>query len=233
MIEEKERFHREKDQILATGLEVSTYINVDDTGVRHKGKNGYCTHIGNEMFSFFESTESKSRINFLKLLRAGHLDYCINTDAIAYMAANKLPRCAIDPIIENLGGTFTDDEHWNKFLAQKGVVVARHIQIVTEGALIGSVIDHGISDNLTIVSDDAGQFNVLLHALCWIHAERLIGKIIPFTDEQKDDLETVRNKIWHLYEELKQYKQNPLAKEKNASAPCLTRYLPCPPVAPH
>jgi len=214
LIEEKERFHLEKDRILATGLEVSTYINVDDTGARHKGKNGYCTHIGNEMFSFFESTESKSRINFLKLLRAGHSDYCINTDAIAYMAANKLPRCAIDPIIENLGSTFTDDKHWNEFLTQKGVVVARHIQIATEGALIGSVIDHGISDNLTIVSDDAGQFNVLLHALCWIHAERLIGKIIPFTDEQKDDLETVRNKIWHLYEELKQYKQNPLAKAK-------------------
>jgi hypothetical protein len=214
LIEGKDRFHLEKDRILSAGLKVSSYINVDDTGARHKGKNGYCTHIGNEMFSFFESTESKSRINFLKLLRAGHSDYCINADAIAYMAANKLPNCVLYPIIENLGGIFPDDACWNHYLAEKGIAAARHIQIATEGALIGSVIEHGISDKLTIVSDDAGQFNVLLHALCWIHAERLIAKIIPFTDEQKDDLDTVRNKIWWLYEELKQYKQNPRAKAK-------------------
>jgi hypothetical protein len=130
------------------------------------------------------------------------------------MAANKLPKCVLEPIIENLGGIFTGDEHWNDYLAQKGITSARHKQIATEGALIGSVIGHGFSDNLTIVSDDAGQFNVLLHSLCWIHAERLIAKIIPFTDEQKDDLDTVRNKIWWLYEELKKYKQNPRAKAK-------------------
>ena len=43
----------------------SSYVNVDDTGARHNGKNGYCTHVGNEDFAWFESTESKSRINFL------------------------------------------------------------------------------------------------------------------------------------------------------------------------
>jgi hypothetical protein len=78
LIEEKDRFHHAKDRILSVGLEVSTYINVDDTGARHKGQNGYCTHIGNESFSWFESTGSKSRINFLKLMRAGHSDFAIN-----------------------------------------------------------------------------------------------------------------------------------------------------------
>jgi hypothetical protein len=214
LIEEKDRFHREKDQILAAGLEVSSYINVDDTGARHKGKNGYCTHIGNELFSFFESTESKSRINFLKLLRAGHSDYYINMDAIAYMEENKLPQYVLKLIIGSSGNIFANDRQWNDFLAEKGIVSDRHVQIATEGALIGSVIEHGISNKLTIISDDAGQFNVLVHALCWIHAERLIGKIIPFTDEQKEDLETVRDKIWKLYEGLTRYKKKPRVKAK-------------------
>jgi hypothetical protein len=213
LIEEKDRFHLEKDQILTTGLEVSSYINVDDTGARHQGKNGYCTHIGNELFSFFESTQSKSRINFLKLLRAGHSDYCLNIDAICYMQANKLPQYVLEPIIANLNNIFADDRQWNDFLAQ-GIVTDRHIQIATEGALIGSVIEHGLCDNLTIISDDAGQFNVFVHALCWVHAERLIAKIIPLTDDQKKDLDTVRDKIWKLYEGLKRYKQNPRAKAK-------------------
>ena len=204
----------EKDQILATGLEVSSYIHVDDTAARHKGKNGYCTHIGNESFSWFESTESKSRLNFLKLLRAGHSDYFINMDAIGYMEANKLPQYVLEPIIANLGNLFANDSQWNDFLAQKGIVSDRHVQIATEGAVIGSIVEHGVSNKLIVVSDDAGQFNVLLHALCWVHAERLIAKIIPFTDEQKQDLDTVTDKIWKLYERLKQYKKNPRPKAK-------------------
>jgi hypothetical protein len=214
LIEGKDRFHLEKDRILSAGLEVSDYINVDDTGARHKGRNGYCTHIGNESFSWFESTGSKSRINFLKLLRAGHSDYFINMDAIGYMEANKLPRYVLEPIIAQLGNIFAIDEQWNDFLTQKGIVADRHVQIATEGALIGSIVEHGVSNKLIVLSDDAGQFNVLLHALCWVHAERLLAKIIPFTDEQKQDLDTVRDKIWKLYKGLKQYKENPRPKAK-------------------
>lgn len=215
LIEEKDRFHSEKDRILATGLEVSSYINVDDTGARHMGRNGYCTYVGNKWFSCFESTQSKSRINFLKLLRAGHSDYCLNFDAIAYMQANKLPQSFLDPIITHSGNIFADDRQWNDFLAQKGIVSDRHVQTATEGALLGSVIEHGLSD-LVVISDDAGQFNVFVHALCWIHAERLIGKIVPLTEQQTTDLETVRDRIWKLYRGLKHYKKNPrpAAKER-------------------
>lgn len=214
MIENKTLFHKEKDRILAVGLEVSSYINVDDTGARHKGKNGYCTHIGNEYFSWFESTESKSRINFLKLMRAGNCDFAINMDAICYMQVNKLPQKALKPIIENRGAIFVNDCQWSDFLSKNGIVKDRHVKITTEGVLIGSVIEHGISKHLVILSDDAGQFNVLLHALCWIHANRAIDKIIPFTDQAKKDLNSVKDKVWRLYKGLKQYKENSKAVSK-------------------
>jgi len=214
LIEEKERFHQEKDRILSVGLEVSGYINVDDTGARHKGKNGYCTHIGNESFSWFESTTSKSRINFLKLMRAGHSDCAINMDAVCYMQSNKLPQEALNTIKSSLGMIFANDSQWKEFLTQNGIVNDRHVQIATEGALIGSIIEHGISKQLVIVSDDAGQFNVMLHALCWIHANRAIDKIIAFTDQAQKDLETVKDQVWQLYEGLKAYKQNPKSKDK-------------------
>ncbi|MCP5097781.1 MAG: transposase, partial [Chloroflexi bacterium] len=189
--------------------EVANYINVDDTGARHNGKNGYCTHIGNESFSWFESTESKSRINFLKLMRAGHSDFAINMDATCYMHEHKLPQKAFKVIFDNMGKIFANDSQWHDFLAQNGIVNARHVQTATEGVLLGSIIEHGISKHLVIVSDDAGQFNVLLHALCWIHANRAIDKIIPFTDQAKKDLDTVKDQIWLLYKGLKGYKENP------------------------
>jgi hypothetical protein len=214
LIEGKQGFHKEKDRILAVGLEVSSYINVDDTGARHNGKNGYCTHIGNESFSWFESTESKSRINFLKLMRAGHSDFVINMDAICYMQANKLPQKPLEAIIINRGMIFANDSQWNDFLDENAIVKDRHVQIATEGALVGSIIEHGISKHLTIVSDDAGQFNVLLHALCWIHANRAIDKIVPFTDQARTELDKVKDQVWQLYEGLKAYKENPKPKDK-------------------
>ena len=58
-------FHQEKAEIKAVGLAVSPYVQADDTGARHQGKNGYCTVVGNEWFTWFASTDSKSRVNFL------------------------------------------------------------------------------------------------------------------------------------------------------------------------
>jgi len=214
LIEGKQDFHKEKDRILAVGLEVSNYINVDDTGARHNGKNGYCTHIGNETFSWFESTESKSRINFLKLMRAGHSDFAINMDAICYMQEHKLPQKPLNAIIDNMGNIFANDSQWHDFLAENAIVKDRHVRIATEGVLIGSIIEHGISKHLVILSDDAGQFNVLLHALCWIHANRAIDKIIPYTDQATKDLDTVKDQVWQLYEGLKAYKENPKPTDK-------------------
>jgi hypothetical protein len=186
---------------------------VDDTGARHQGKNGYCTHIGNEWFSWFSSTPSKSRINFLRLLRSGHTDYVINDDTVAYWESHKLPRPFLDLLSVDRPGVLTDDKQWDLYLEQKGVKEARHIQIATEGALIGSIIEHGISRNLVVVSDDAGQFNILLHALCWIHAERSINKITPVSDKGKEELEQVRERLWQFYDELKAYKVDPQPSE--------------------
>jgi hypothetical protein len=135
-------------------------------------------------------------------------------DAICYMQVNKLPQKALKAIIENRGMIFGNESQWNDFLAKNGIVKDRHVQIATEGVLIGSIIEKGISKYLVIVSDDAGQFNVLLHALCWIHANRAIDKIIPFTDQAKKDLNTVKDQVWQLYEGLKAYKQNPKPKDK-------------------
>jgi hypothetical protein len=214
LIEGKEEFHREKDDILSAGLQVCSYINVDDTGARHKGKNGYCTYIGNEAFSWFGSTECKNRINFLKCLRAGYSDFYLTIEALTYMEVNKLPQNQLQSLIDHFDDMFPNQDLWDSFLTENGIIKPRHRKIATEGALIGSIVEHGISDGLVIVSDDAGQFNVLCHALCWVHAERLIGKVVPFSDQAEKDLESVKEQIWNLYADLKDYKRHPNEKDK-------------------
>jgi hypothetical protein len=212
--EEKDQFHREKDDIIKVGLEVSRYLNIDDTGARHQGKNGYCTHIGNAWFAWFESTNSKSRINFLQLLRGGYIDYVLNVDALAYMKANKLPEGPCSQLAALGERVYANEAQWIVGLSALEITNARHVRIATEGALLGSVIHHGINPDVVILSDDAGQFNVLQHALCWIHAERLINKLVGFNDEQRAALDAKRTEIWNFYAELKAYKLAPTAKKK-------------------
>jgi hypothetical protein len=52
-----EPFHEEKDALLAAAYACASYLTGDDTGVRHRGQNGYTTHIGNEVFAWFGSTQ--------------------------------------------------------------------------------------------------------------------------------------------------------------------------------
>jgi len=209
--ENKDLYHKEKEKILSTGLKYSGHINVDDTGARHNGENGYCTHIGNEFFAWFKSTKSKSRINFLELLQAGHKDYVINDDAIEYMKQQKLPQYLLQKFHDQ---KFKTQRSWQSFLFQNKIRKKRHKRIATEAALIGSLIHHGWNRNLTIVSDDAGQFNILIHALCWVHAERTVHKLIGFTEKHKELIKSVRSKIWKLYSDLKDYQQNPSTDSK-------------------
>jgi len=59
-------------------------------GLSGKAGNGFFTQIGNAQFAWFATAGSKSRLNFLELLRAGHGDYVINAEALAYMRTRSL-----------------------------------------------------------------------------------------------------------------------------------------------
>jgi len=212
--EGKDPFHREKREILLAGLGVSGYVNVDDTGARHDGKNGFCTHIGNELFAWFESTESRSRINFLELLSAGRVSYLINEDALDYMSAQKLAKFQMRKLSELRGTVFDSEYEWKACLEALGITDERHVRTAAEGALFANVIENGLNPEMVIVSDDAGQFNVFIHALCWIHAERNVSRLVGFSDEKRQVLEDKRSGIWDFYADLKDYKRSPGTEKK-------------------
>ena len=214
LTEKHECFHAEKDELLKKGLQSTGYVTTDDTGGRHQGQNGYVTHIGNEWFAWFKSSNSKSRVNFLSLLRAGRSEYRLNDIALSYMQEQGLAATALAAMSGSPVCLFHCDEEWLAQLKQLGIHKKRHIRIVTEGALLGSVLQHESMQELVIVSDGAGQFNVLQHGLCWVHAERLIHKLIPLNSAHRQDIDKVRNEIWTLYRDLKIYKSQPANRQK-------------------
>src|SRR5262249_18273243 len=87
----KDAFHQEKSEGFAAGLATASSIGTDDTGARHQGQNGYCTALGNDLFAYFESSDSKSRVNFLQVLQGPTRAYAINETTLAYWERQKLP----------------------------------------------------------------------------------------------------------------------------------------------
>jgi hypothetical protein len=213
LTEGKDAFHQEKAELLPAALAVSTYAQVDDTGARHQGHNGVCTHIGNELFAFFASTQSKSRLNFLEILRQPHTDYQINEQTVAYWLKQKLSAVVMDKLRQG-PQAFADTAAWQSRLRELGITRLRHIRIATEGALLGSLIAHGVSPELVILSDGAPQYDVLVHAACWLHAERPLTRMIPYSDKHRAAIAKVRGQIWELYQDLKGYRQRPEASRR-------------------
>lgn len=214
LIENKEAYHAEKEDMLEPGLKGSGYFNTDDTGARHNGKNGYCTHIGSPLFSYFKSTESKSRINFLEVLPGKYTDYVVSNECLEYMFDHGASDDLLNILEEAPKRNFANFTQWIKHLDRLGIISEKEQRLATEGALIGSLFSHGFHEDLVIVSDDAPQFALSLNALCWIHAERHFRKFIPVSDQIRLELERVRDAIWSLYRGLKEYKSDPKEHQK-------------------
>jgi hypothetical protein len=123
--EGKERFHEEKAAILRGGLEVSEYLTVDDTGARHRGKNGYTTQLGNEHFAGFESTPTKDRISLLSVLQGGAPSYVINAQALQYMEEQKLPQGPREQLKNSTTLAFDEAEQWHAHLHALNILLRK------------------------------------------------------------------------------------------------------------
>ncbi|MDP3669275.1 MAG: hypothetical protein Q8R69_06260 [Telluria sp.] len=62
--------------------------------------------------------------------------------------------------------TSPTQQAWHGHMDALCISVQRYRRIATEGTLLGSLKGLHIAENLAIISDDAGQFNVLTHGLC-------------------------------------------------------------------
>jgi hypothetical protein len=210
---DKEAFHQEKEELLATALLESSYIGTDDTGARHQGQNGYCTVIGNDLFAYLQSSASKSRLNFLHVLQGSQWDYAINETALAYWTRQKLAAALVAQLTEG-PQEFAGEAAWQARLRVLGITEERHVRMATEGALLGGLIARGVAPDLVVLSDGAPQFVILLHAACWIHAERPLAKLVPHNEEHRAAIEKMRQQIWELYQDLKAYREQPRAAQR-------------------
>lgn len=214
----KQLFHKEKSDILSEGLKTSQFIQTDDTRARHAGKNGYCTVITNPVFTWFSTTHSKSRVNFFKLLQGENPSYLINETSIAYVKEKGGANSSFLETAFTLHTSmeFDNEVAWEEYLKSLNISKDYEMRVASEGALLAGLLAQGVPKELGVLSDDAGQFNILVHALCWIHEERHLKEIVPWNEQNRQETELILDRFWQLYQELKVYQKCPSASKKEA-----------------
>ena len=147
------------------------------------------------------------------MLRAGHPDYVINAEALDYMRQRALSGSVMARLTAAPERCFADEAAWKHHLDRLGIsgltVTPDPVQIATEGAVWGAIKAHGLLPGTVVLSDDAGQFAVGDHALCWVHAERLVHKLDAFTAHNHAAQQSQRSLIWWFYADLKAYRRAP------------------------
>jgi hypothetical protein len=133
--------------------------------------------------------------------------------SLVYMRANSLPQAALDKLAGGAARVFPSHEDWMRGLNELALtglsVTPDPVRVASEGALWGAICEEGRLGDLVIVSDGAGQFRVGLHAQCWVHADRLVHKLVPANEIQRRAVEVARRMIWWLYGLLKNFKLAP------------------------
>jgi hypothetical protein len=86
-----------------------------------------CTQIGDDRFTWFGTRSSKTRLNFLDLLRAGHTDYVLNDAAFEYLCSRGLAgplipslACSLARLADAGVTSFANNAAWEAHLDQLG-----------------------------------------------------------------------------------------------------------------
>ena len=82
-----------------------------------------------------------------------------------------------------------EESQWLIHLQSLGILTSIARRLVSEAALLGGAMEKGVSESLRILSDGAQQFNVLVHGLCWVHAERALRRLPGNTPRQRQNIE--------------------------------------------
>ncbi len=84
------------------------------------------------------TTSSKSRENYLRILRGTHKDFVLNEYSRSYLEQQQLAVCRLSKLKFDGELLCEGDLEWSQYLEALGINSQQGIKLVTEAALLGS-----------------------------------------------------------------------------------------------
>ena len=210
-------FIDEKNDLFTAAIEVSSFLQIDDTGCRVNGTNQYVQILCNNLFTAFFTVPHKDRLTILDILRNFKpRRFIFNDDTFGLLEIFNVSKKTINKIRILTDAQEYDQKRLDDLLAElfPGSAKGKNNKIrIAEAAAIAHYHQGNESGIVNIlVADDAPQFKLLTYflALCWIHIGRHFKKLNPIVPKFKKELESFQKKFWVYYGKLQQYQKDPL-----------------------
>jgi hypothetical protein len=209
--ENNDIFHEEKSDIFKSGLNSTTYQQIDDTSARVNGNNWYTQIICNPYYAAYFTVPHKNRETILDILLCGNEKmYCFNEEAFKLMEMFNVSKIWIERLSSFEGETCTNEEMNLKIDYVFSTTGHKNTKTrVFEACAIAAYHQMtNIPVVTTLISDDAPQFKQIAyhHALCWIHDGRNYKKLRPIVPFYKDKLKAFLDCYWDYYAKLCDFK---------------------------
>ena len=201
---------KEKQDIVQTGMELSPYIQMDDTSARVNGQNHYLHILCSQYFISYFTEENKDRFTLLNILTQGNVLHTFNDTTLELLSMMNVSVNVINLIKDDLKPIMSTLElkevlcnHLNDKYpqAQKNIIEASAI----------SYYRHMLNAPQILVSDDAPQFKMLtkILSLCWVHIGRHFKKLNPLVPDNQIKTKIFINEFWNYYHKLLVFKDSP------------------------
>jgi len=222
LIHNQERFHEEKREVAAAGLQSSTWHLADSSSMRINGQNAYVHALANPWYTVFTTKWRKDRQAWLEVVQqCDTLRYRLNAEALRLLAELGLSAKKQHHLAALLAEQGEELE-WNK--EEFDAWLETHLpglgpqqrQRVLDATGIAAYHAQTTWPVISILgSDDAPEFNHLaaLHMLCWVHDGRHYTKLTPFLPQHQEILAAFRKDYWKFYHRLVAYRQMPTVDE--------------------
>ena len=204
-------FHEEKSEIFLSGLNSTTYQQIDDTSARVNGNNWHTQIICNPYYTAYITVPYKNRETILDILLCGNeKTYCFNEEAFELMEMFNIPQLWREKLSSFKGKKYNNEEMSRKidcvFPSEGYKNTKMRVLEACSIAAYHQMIN--IPVVTTLLSDDAPQFRKLTfqHALCWIHDGRNYKKLRPVVPYHREKLEAFLDRYWDYYEKLCEFK---------------------------
>src|SRR5665811_1224186 len=215
--EDNDLFHEEKSEIFQSGLNSTTYQQIDDTSARVNGNNWHTQIICNPYYTAYFTAVSYTHLTLPTILLCGNeKTYCFNEEAFELMEMFNISKCWIRKLLFFKGQTFDEEKMHREmdFVFSPDGHKNTKMRVLEACSIASYHQMTNIPVVTTLLSDDAPQFRKLTyqHANCWIHDGRNYKKLRPVTLYYKRKLEAFLDRYWDYYRKLCEFRIKPDAE---------------------
>lgn len=217
LTDDNDLFHKEKSEIFLSGLNSTTYQQIDDTSARVNGNNWYTQILCNPYYAAYFTVPHKDRETILDILLCGNeKTYYFNEEAFELMKMFNIPQIWMEKLSSLKGNTYNNEE----IRREMDYVFPpdRYKSIKQKVLEACSIAAYHQMTNIplvnTLLSDDAPQFCKLTfqHAHCWIHDGRNYKKLRPIVPYYYEKLKAFLDRYWDYYRKLCEFRIKPDAE---------------------